>query len=68
MRTAIERDIGPDKRPRANRDKSRVQEGAVEVDEHVAADFDVCAVVDGDGTLGPRVCVEDGVFAFLGRW
>ena len=66
MRRAVKGDVGPDDGSIADTDLARVEHDAVEVDEDVAADVEVEAVVDGDGGFDPGVCVEDSI-VFFGR-
>lgn len=67
VRAAEQGDVGPDQGPRSNAYLAGVQDGAVEVDEHITSHFDVAAVVDVDRPLDPWVLVQDGVFLALGR-
>lgn len=57
MRGTVETHEGPDQSPRSNRYLARVEERAVRVDEDIAANFEVRAVVDADGALNPGVGV-----------
>ena len=66
MRRTVKGDVGPDDGSIADADLARVEHYAVEVDEDVAADVEVEAVVDGDRRFDPGVCVEDGI-VFFGR-
>lgn len=67
MRGAVEGYVGPDDGPVADADLARVEDDAVEVDEDVAADAQVEAVVDGDGRLDPGVVGEESVVLLGGR-
>lgn len=57
MRDTVETHEGPDQSSRSNRYLARVEERAVRVDEDIAANFEVRAVVDADGALDPGVGV-----------
>lgn len=57
----VETHIRPDEGARADGDETRVEDGAVEVDEDAGGGAQVGAVVDVDGGLDPGVGVEEGV-------
>lgn len=66
VRAAEEADVGANQGAGANSDNASVNDGAVEVDEDVASNAYVVAVVDSYRPFDPGIVVQHGIL-FLGR-
>lgn len=69
MSPAVEGDIRAKHGSGPNRHQARIDDGAVEVDEDVHANFDVCSIIDVDGPLNPGIALQYlVVFLSRGAW
>jgi hypothetical protein len=65
VRAAEETHIWPDEGARSNGDGACVEKSAIEVDKHVAADFDIGSVVNVDRSFNPGIFMENCVLFFV---
>jgi hypothetical protein len=61
----VEGHVWSNEGPRANGHEAGVDDGAIEIDKHVAANLDIRSVVDTDGPLDPRVLVKNRIILIL---
>ena len=62
MGAAEKRHIGADEGPRSDWHFAGIKECTIEVDKHVASDFDVRSVVDVDRSFYPGIVMQHGIF------
>lgn len=65
MSATVEGHIWSNEGPRANGHEAGVEDGAIEIDEHVASNLDIRSVVNMDGPLDPRVLVKNRIIFIL---